>query len=116
MARNVCARYARLGAILVVSSLGSSGTGADEVRPARYGVIEAAHPGPVSGGLFGLGTEAGMAYTIRLLEASDPVVVSTRSAAFLIGDCVAGQSRADTLDTDAMGDADRGRAAEDPMQ
>jgi hypothetical protein len=27
-----------------------------------------------------------------------------------------GQSRADTLDTDAMGGADRGRAAEDPMQ
>jgi hypothetical protein len=95
MTRSLLVRCAWLGAGIVVSGFGTTSAFADEVRSARYGVIEAANPGSTSGGLFGLGTKPAVAYTIRLLERSDPVVVTSQNAAFLAGDCVAVEGKGD---------------------
>ena len=61
----------------------------DEVKEVRYGVIEGRRPTEISKGLFGLRDKPGMAYTIKLLQASGRLEVDSPNVSFLVGDCVA---------------------------
>lgn len=78
-----------IGTILLAMTIQPSEARADEVRPVRYGVVEARRPVEIKGGLLGLRAKPGMTYTIRLTQSPASIEVRSPNLAFLADDCVA---------------------------
>lgn len=77
--------------VILIAFLGipTSASFGDEVKEVRYGVIEGRRPTEISKGLFGLRDKPGMAYTIKLVQASGRLEVDSLNVSFLVGDCIA---------------------------